>query len=768
MPERYTKDILLTGPSTTGLKTLLAAITLLLTLGPTFTPEAALAQEGEEVIKEKVQRTLHHEIQVKVDPQTRTVKGTDTITLKRGVGPEFSTPLKLLLRKGSFIGGIETLTASTEGDGGVTALPYTISNIPEREFQEVTVTLPKGDGGGAAPGDTKIRVAFHGTFMAPAEAISMVRRGVAHVSDGVIGKEGVFLPGNSGWYPFEEEALTTYFSTVYLPDGPGDGKAGYSHITEGERSGQKSFNIPFPIDGLNLVAGRYHIERERYKGIEISTYLYEDDPALSKTYIDKTKHYIDLYSKILPPYPFKNFSIVENFLPTGYGMPTFTLLGSQVIRLPFIPDTSLGHEFSHSWWGNSVYMDPLQGNWAEALSTYTADHLYKENHSPAGGRKYRLKSLVAYTNFKGEDPIPLRDFYAPVEASARAVGYNKGMFLFHTLRRTVGDDLFYKSLRRFYLDNRFKRAGWKEIMEAFEGVSRRPLKYLFREWLIRTGNPELELSDVGMEIQQRMGRDLYKISFRIVQRGDVYRLPIQLLIDTTEGPLVEEFDISRRDEIFNLVIDTIPKSIEIDPEYHLLRELRAEEMPPTLGAILGGRGSSGGRSLIMIEGNAGGGNTGDDTGGLGEIGEHLKGEFEIEGTASFKEKRNILYIGTREGLPGEIAGVFLDNNILIGEKAVIMDGAAYRTANHIVLVTTRDKATGKTVGVLTGSLMPEAGPPVGEPDESSVEDRARQMVKRIMMRLPHYTSKSYVVFKSDGSAKSGIFFTENNLKYTFR
>ena len=44
---------------------------------------------------------------------------------------------------------------------------------------------------------------------------------------------------------------------------------------------------------------------------------------------------------------------------------TFTLLGRQVLKLPFIVKTSLGHEILHQWFGNSVYIDFVAGNWAE-------------------------------------------------------------------------------------------------------------------------------------------------------------------------------------------------------------------------------------------------------------------------------------------------------------------------------------------------------------------------------------------------------------------
>jgi aminopeptidase N len=77
-------------------------------------------------------------------------------------------------------------------------------------------------------------------------------------------------------------------------------------------------------------------------------------------------------------YPFSGFSVVASPLPTGFGMPTLTYLGAEVLKLPFIRATSLGHEILHNWWGNGVLVDYASGNWAEGLTTFMADYAYKE------------------------------------------------------------------------------------------------------------------------------------------------------------------------------------------------------------------------------------------------------------------------------------------------------------------------------------------------------------------------------------------------------
>jgi len=69
-------------------------------------------------------------------------------------------------------------------------------------------------------------------------------------------------------------------------------------------------------------------------------------------------------SRPVGPYPYSKFALVENFWETGYGMPSFTLLGEQVIRFPFILHSSYPHELLHNWWGNGVFVDFAAGTGA--------------------------------------------------------------------------------------------------------------------------------------------------------------------------------------------------------------------------------------------------------------------------------------------------------------------------------------------------------------------------------------------------------------------
>ena len=169
--------------------------------------------------------------------------------------------------------------------------------------------------------------------------------------------------------------------------------------------------------------------------IPVSTYFYPQSRQFAATYLQAATGYLDLYQPLFGPYPFDKFAVVENFFPTGYGYPSWTLLGSSVVALPFIVETSLGHEIAHCWWGNGVWVDYTRGNWSEGLTTYVADHLYKERQSPEEAREYRLKILRDYAALVTEEnDFPLAEFISRSTAAEQAIGYGKAAMVFHMAR----------------------------------------------------------------------------------------------------------------------------------------------------------------------------------------------------------------------------------------------------------------------------------------------------------------------------------------------
>lgn len=393
------------------------------------------------------------------------------------------------------------------------------------------------------------------------------------------------------WYP-HMEGLMRYRLKVYLPDG-------YEAVSETEEIKKTKvngiaefiFDYPHLVDRISLIAtDRYEVIRDSYNNIEIYAYFFKEDVNLAGVYIEYTKKYLKLYEGLIGKYPFKRFSIVENFLPSGYSMPTYTLLGQDVVRLPFIVDTSLGHEILHQWFGNLVYIDYEKGNWAEGLTTYLADHLYEEQKEQ--GWDYRKQILINYGSYVTEkNDFPLKDFKMRVDFPSRAIGYGKAAMVFHMLKGIVGEDIFYKSLRDIIDRKRFTRVSWDDIRDIFEENYKKDIGFFFKQWIENKGILELKIDNANF----KQVRSKFELSFDILQRGAPYILDVPIKIYYLNGEAFQELlKIDSETNSFRILLDDVPEKIVIDEDYDIARKLQIDEFPPVISRLLGDE------SLIIV------------------------------------------------------------------------------------------------------------------------------------------------------------------------
>jgi aminopeptidase N len=110
----------------------------------------------------------------------------------------------------------------------------------------------------------------------------------------------------------------------------------------------------------------------------------------------------------------------------------------------------------------------------------------------------------------------------------RAIVYNKAAVVLHMLRRLVGDDVFFASLRDFYSSRRFRKAGTDDLREVFEARSGRSLERFFERWIHNAELPELRISS-SLDSAGRVAK------VRVQQLGEVFDIPIPVLVQYQDG-----------------------------------------------------------------------------------------------------------------------------------------------------------------------------------------------------------------------------------------
>ena len=399
---------------------------------------------------------------------------------------------------------------------------------------------------------------------------------------GTIGPDGVYLAGSTFWIPAFGDGLVSFRMSAAAP-------AGWQLVSQGDgtardESGTARWDSKGPVDEVYLVGGPLHAYRDRAGAVETLAFLREKDDALAAKYLAATAQYLEMYRGLIGPYPYGKFALVENFWETGYGMASFTLLGPQVIRFPFILTSSYPHEILHNWWGNSVFVDYAKGNWCEGLTAYLADHLIQEQRGK--GEEYRRGTLQKYLSYvrDGRD-FPLTEFRGRESAATEAVGYGKALMGFHAVRRHLGDAAFRKVLARFYADFRGRRATFDDFRATAEAVSGKELSWLFDGWVKRAGAADLALGPAKVE----KDGDAWKVTgtVRQLQQGQPFALEVPVAVVTAGGTVRSVVRPDGAEAPFEVRTDSEPLTLAADPQFDVFRRLDPREIPPSIGQLFG-------------------------------------------------------------------------------------------------------------------------------------------------------------------------------------
>ncbi|ATE62472.1 peptidase M1 [Thauera sinica] len=435
-------------------------------------------------------------------------------------------------------------------------------------------------------GGATLRLAYGGTL--PPLAAGSDHRDVLQALPPMSAPAGSFLPAGSGWYP-RPAGRFAYRVRVSVPAGQRAVVPGHleSETQPGDESGRyrASFGFPHPADRIDLMAGPWRVRehmmpRAGGEPIRLRTYFPADLDAtagLAEGYLADSARYIERYSRLIGPYPYSGFSVVASPLPTGFGMPTLTYLGADVLRLPFIRATSLGHEVLHNWWGNGVFVDYARGNWSEGLTTFMADYAYKEDESPAAAREMRLGWLRDFAALPADGQPTLEDFRSRTHGAGAAIGYGKAAMLFVMLRDAIGPAAFDRGIAGFWQAQRFRTADWHALQEAFEQAAGRSLQAFFAQWLQRPGGPQVRIARAAIDSHEPA-----RLTLDIEQAMPAYalRLPVEIVhADRSEMRWVDAAGARTR-----IVLDAAarPSGVRLDPELRVWRMLDGTQLPPIL------------------------------------------------------------------------------------------------------------------------------------------------------------------------------------------
>ncbi len=248
-----------------------------------------------------------------------------------------------------------------------------------------------------------------------------------------------------------------------------------------------------------------------YRQMDIGVVANPRQSGRARNYLDQATAILSTYANIVHdlPYPSFTLTLVDDPLPGGHSPAYFAILHQPLpmgnfswrndpVSFDRYPQFFIAHELAHQFWGDAVGGDNYHEQWiSEGFAQYFAV-LYAEKTRSKDAFEDILKQLRKTSiNYDRYGPVWLGYRLGHLQGDSRifrALVYNKGALVLHMLRRLVGDDAFFRGLRRFYYDSRFKKVGTDDVRKAFEAESGLSLTRFFDKWILQAGIPQLSVS----------------------------------------------------------------------------------------------------------------------------------------------------------------------------------------------------------------------------------------------------------------------------------
>jgi aminopeptidase N len=459
---------------------------------PPATPPATSAPSHDELLRGTYgpyranNDLLYYHLDIRVDPEKKTIRGTNTIRFKMLAD---GTRIQLELYPTLAIDGI-TLGGTTlkyERDGGTVFVDF-----PKTLKSGKTYSIDFRYSG--QPTET----GRFGCFTFKKDTADKPWINTACEETGAY----VWWPNKDQWRDEPQQGMEI---SVAVPNGLMD-------VSNGKFEGSKDlgdgytrwdWRVHYPINNYDVALniGNYVHFGDTYKGLALDYYVLPDDLAKAKVQFAQVPGMMKAYYHYLGEYPFKKdgFKLIEvpyagmehqsavaygNHFKNGYYERDWTGVGISP-RFDFI----IIHESGHEWFGNSITAADKSDMWIHEGWTTYLEGMYVEyywGHDDAikylNGLQKKVKNDRPIITARGENAEPPQDQYF------------KGALMLNTLRSVVDDDKKWWALvHSYYQHFKYQNIMTEDVIQYFNQQTGMNLTSIFDQYLRHTSIPTLEL-----------------------------------------------------------------------------------------------------------------------------------------------------------------------------------------------------------------------------------------------------------------------------------
>ncbi|SRR5579872_618531 len=318
-----------------------------------------------------------------------------------------------------------------------------------------------------------------------------------------------------------------------------------------------------------IIAGTFKEFKSDEAGVDLHVFFKPTHQNLGAMYaetaIKEFTYFVTLYGTP-PSSTLRIIEIPDDTVPSAWA-PEMAIMASRGITEK-INYRLLANTLAHQWWGISVSPESIDDYWlCDGFARYS-EARYVESAAGQAGLEEAIKDMsvgaLAY------DTVPLAtigklDMFAP---EFQSLVTDKGAMILHMLRWVEGDQKYDQTMRTFAAQYAGKPASVDDFRAIAEKNYGQNLTWFFSQWLDSTGAPEFKTKYTVYRLGNNKG---FRIVGQIDQDLDLFRMPVDLKIDTDGKTEDKRIEVVGTDSAFTAETFGRPRRISVDPDNRVLK-----------------------------------------------------------------------------------------------------------------------------------------------------------------------------------------------------
>jgi len=318
-----------------------------------------------------------------------------------------------------------------------------------------------------------------------------------------------------------------------------------------------------------IVAGIFQEFKSDEAGLDLHVFFKPAHQTLGATYANTAVKEFTYYVTLYGPAPSTTLKVVEipdDTVPAAWA-PEIAAISSRAVTEK-VNYRLLANTISHQWWGASVSPASRDDWWLNDGFARYSEARYVEQAAGQAGLEETVKDMsvgaLAY------DTVPLSsagklDVFSP---EFQSLVTDKGAMILHMLRWVIGDQKYDQTMRTFASKYAGKSASLDDFRALAEQNYGQQLVWFFSQWLDSTGAPEFKTKYTIYRLGSGKG---FRVVGQIAQDLDLFRMPVDLKIDTDGKTENKRIEVVGTNSAFNIETFGKPRRIVIDPDDRVLK-----------------------------------------------------------------------------------------------------------------------------------------------------------------------------------------------------